>query len=103
MLILGTIVFVVVMILTAIAIWKNRDAEEPLGAVDTESYRRDLKFVVAGGFVMPVVVLALLFFLTMSALAALSAPDEEPWPATGPGVSRTKLFGIVGSGLRSPA
>lgn len=65
-----TTVFVLVMILTAIAIWRPRGADRPpLGRT---------RFIVAGGIALPVVVLIPILFFSLETSADLRIPKDAP-------------------------
>lgn len=77
MAILGTLVFVGVLVSMTVAIRRGDDDSEPEPDERGRSHPRDVKFVLAGGIVMPSVILVLLFILTLRTLSALSAPEEQ--------------------------
>jgi cytochrome c oxidase subunit 2 len=79
MLVIGTLVFVQVVVLLLFALFRNRTSKELTQLADTSPPSRSQQsFIIANGIAIPVVILTIVFGLNLATLAALSPPNTNP-------------------------
>ena len=76
LLIVATLIFVFIMSLLAIALFKSPEADESDDNPDTGVFMGNLTFVVINGVVMPAVVLTGIVIMSLTAIQTLSLPQD---------------------------